>query len=333
MRTTFLVACLAATGLILGQADAWAQGRGGGRGGRDGGGQRSVAPRGGGATMRAAPSGRSAAPAPATGRQPSGSVTGRAGVSGGAGARESFYRGAPDVRADADARGRVEGGARVDAQGRPRVDAEGRSRVDADGRARLDADARARTDADARLRDGRDRDGDWDRDRDGRNRGRDGRDWDRYGRRGVRFWLPGYGWTWGYGPRYGYWDGFGWGYGPWGRYGYGPGYYGGGYAYDAPYSVQPGYAVAPRTALGVFMDERDNAVFVRSVVPGSPAEQAGLQPGDMIVAIDGILVTSADQVTQIVAEHQPGEELQIETDRNGRELRTAAVLEEHQRVF
>ncbi|HUE70378.1 MAG TPA: PDZ domain-containing protein [Pirellulaceae bacterium] len=155
--------------------------------------------------------------------------------------------------------------------------------------------------------------------------------------------MPGTGWTWGYGPRYGYWDGLGWGYGPWGQFGYGrgfnDGYYGGNfggpYAYGQSYYRQPGYAAAPapRTGLGIYMDERDNAVFVQSVVRNSPAEEAGLQPGDMIIAINGNLITSADQVRQIVAEHDPGDELEIETDRNGREVRTAAVLEEHRRVF
>jgi hypothetical protein len=34
-----------------------------------------------------------------------------------------------------------------------------------------------------------------------------------------------------------------------------------------------------------------------------------------------------------VAQHDRGDELRIETDRNGRELRIAAVLQEQQRVF
>jgi serine protease Do len=81
------------------------------------------------------------------------------------------------------------------------------------------------------------------------------------------------------------------------------------------------------------MDERDRAVFVRTVVRGGPAEAAGLRVGDMILAINGESITTADQVRQIVAEHQPGDQLDIDTDRNGREVRTAAMLEEHARVF
>jgi hypothetical protein len=246
---------------------------------------------------------------------------------------------------DGDARARLDadGRSRLGTDGRTRLDADGRARLDADGQARLDADGRADVDADGRLstdarirdrdRDGfRDRDRNWDRDRYWDRYGR----WDRTGRRIARFFLPGTGWTWGYGPRYGYWDGLGWGYGPWGYGGgYYDGYYGGQYAYGQSYYSEPGYAAAPspRTGLGVYMDERDNAVFVQSVVPGSPAEQAGLEPGDVIIAISGNLITSADQVRQIVAEHEPGDELEIETDRDGREVRTAAVLEEHRQVF
>jgi hypothetical protein len=292
-------------------------------------------------------------------------------VSGQAGTRDSFYRGDTGARArvDGDARTRLGTGgrARLDSDARTRVDGDARARLDADGRNRLGTDGRARLDADSRTRldaDGRtrlDADGRADVDADTGARARvdadsrlsDGRIVSptrvRVGsgyRDGIRYW-DGSSWIWGFGPRYGYWDGFGWGYGPWSRYGsfwggwrpgygYWDDYYGyGPYAYGAPYYSQPGYAAAPapRTGLGVYMDERDNAVFVRSVVPDSPAEQAGLRPGDMIIAIDGNLITSADQVRQIVAEHDPGDELEIETDRNGREVRTAAVLEEHRQVF
>jgi PDZ domain-containing protein len=339
MRTTFLVACLAATGMLLGQADVWAQGRGGGRGGREGGGgQRSAAPRAsGGATMRAAPSVRSAAPetraAPSTsGRATDGArieTGGRARVEAGGDTRDTGGRARVETRmrprVDADA------GTRTDVAPRARVDADTGTRagVDADGRAGVDANARTRLDAGARLSDSRVV---------SPTRVRVGSGF----RDGMRFWN-GSNWVWGFGPRYGYWDGFGWGFGPWDRYGaywggYRPGvgywddfYAGPSYYYGAPSYVQP--AVQSRTALGITMDERGNAVFVRSVIAGSPADQAGLRPGDMIIAINGELISSADQVTQIVAEHRPGDELNIETDRNGRELRTAAVLEERQRVF
>lgn len=192
----------------------------------------------------------------------------------------------------------------------------------------------------------RDRDGDRDRDRDFDRRDRDRWDndgrWysDRFGRRGRYFW-DGDRWFLAFGPRYGYWDGIGWGYGPWGYpgygyggygLGYGPGYYNG-YA-DSRFYSQPRYAqTGSGPALGIFMDERDGMVFVRSVVQGSPAQEAGLQAGDRILAINDMEIRSASQVSDIVARHNAGDELAIEVEADGREIRAAAVLEDRQRVF
>jgi carboxyl-terminal processing protease len=39
--------------------------------------------------------------------------------------------------------------------------------------------------------------------------------------------------------------------------------------------------------IGVLLGQRDNQTIVASVVPGSPAQQAGLKAGDVIVAVDG----------------------------------------------
>lgn len=43
--------------------------------------------------------------------------------------------------------------------------------------------------------------------------------------------------------------------------------------------------------IGVLLGQRDNQTIVASVVPGSPAQQAGLKAGDIIAAVDGQDVT------------------------------------------
>jgi regulator of sigma E protease len=51
-------------------------------------------------------------------------------------------------------------------------------------------------------------------------------------------------------------------------------------------------------------DYGDVPVVLREVTPDSPASEAGLQPGDQIIAIGGQPVRSAEQVTRYVSEHK-----------------------------
>ena len=65
---------------------------------------------------------------------------------------------------------------------------------------------------------------------------------------------------------------------------------------------------------------------VGSVRSGSPAEKAGLKAGDVIVSIDGQTITSADELTAVVAEHQPGDTLKLVVVRSGSRLTVNATL-------
>ncbi|HLJ07994.1 MAG TPA: trypsin-like peptidase domain-containing protein [Acidimicrobiia bacterium] len=56
---------------------------------------------------------------------------------------------------------------------------------------------------------------------------------------------------------------------------------------------------------------------VASVTPGSGADQAGLAQGDVITAIGGKDVSSADDVTAAVSDRKPGDTIDITIDRNG----------------
>ncbi|MGH9183405.1 MAG: S1C family serine protease [Acidimicrobiales bacterium] len=72
--------------------------------------------------------------------------------------------------------------------------------------------------------------------------------------------------------------------------------------------------------------EGDGGAFVAQVFPGSAAEQAGLQPGDLIVAVDGEEVSGSDDVGSAIAGRQPGDEVQIRYFRGGDERTANAVL-------
>src|SRR5215472_15272530 len=61
----------------------------------------------------------------------------------------------------------------------------------------------------------------------------------------------------------------------------------------------------------------DRSELVQSVVPGSPAEHAGLQPGDRIVAIDGTPLQGEDSLTLIWDQHKPGDAVQLTVLRKG----------------
>jgi S1-C subfamily serine protease len=75
---------------------------------------------------------------------------------------------------------------------------------------------------------------------------------------------------------------------------------------------QASYAPQSQAYLGVTFDANAmHAAVVRTVTPGSPAEQAGLRAGDQIVALNGNRVQGANDVIRTVQTLQPGASLDI----------------------
>jgi S1-C subfamily serine protease len=64
----------------------------------------------------------------------------------------------------------------------------------------------------------------------------------------------------------------------------------------------------------------DHGAVVQDVAPLSPADEAALIVGDVIVRLGGRDVRSTEDVTKIVGEHEPGDELEIEVVRGGRHV-------------
>ena len=56
---------------------------------------------------------------------------------------------------------------------------------------------------------------------------------------------------------------------------------------------------------------------VSAVKAGSPAATAGLKAGDVITAIDGNAVATADDLTAKISAHQPGDKVTLTVTRNG----------------
>lgn len=64
--------------------------------------------------------------------------------------------------------------------------------------------------------------------------------------------------------------------------------------------------------------------LIARVDPGSPAERAGLHAGDLVIAVNGVPVTSGTQLRNKIGLTRIGEEDELTIDRRGAE-RTIAV--------
>ena len=69
--------------------------------------------------------------------------------------------------------------------------------------------------------------------------------------------------------------------------------------------------------LGVRVGSASNGASVASVESGSGADKAGIKSGDVITAVDGTAITSAQQLRAVIAAHKPGDKLDIEIRRSG----------------
>lgn len=83
------------------------------------------------------------------------------------------------------------------------------------------------------------------------------------------------------------------------------------------------FAAVIYTALNLTIGVRTVTARIDQVVPGMPAAEAGLRPGDVITAIDGWAIEGLDDVVRIVGTNG-GTALDIEVDRQGQRV-TASV--------
>lgn len=69
-----------------------------------------------------------------------------------------------------------------------------------------------------------------------------------------------------------------------------------------------------------------SGAFIQKVSPGSGAEAAGLQEGDVVVALDGKRIRSSADVGQAVRSKQPGDTMELTWERQGQEQSGTATL-------
>ncbi|SEA76592.1 MULTISPECIES: trypsin-like peptidase domain-containing protein [unclassified Mycobacterium] len=86
------------------------------------------------------------------------------------------------------------------------------------------------------------------------------------------------------------------------------------------------------TLLGVGVGGTDEhsqlpGVLIRDVISGGPAQIAGMVPGDVLVSIDAVTVSSAGALTSVLDRHYPGDVVELFwIDRAGQQHTAKAVL-------
>jgi serine protease Do len=78
-------------------------------------------------------------------------------------------------------------------------------------------------------------------------------------------------------------------------------------------------------ALGL---SRERGVILSDVKPDSSAEAAGLQTGDIVVALDGKPITAVHELIGIIFEHKPQDVVAVEVERAGERLRKNVTVME-----
>jgi serine protease Do len=76
--------------------------------------------------------------------------------------------------------------------------------------------------------------------------------------------------------------------------------------------------VTPEIGKSFGLEENEGAL-ISSVMPGDPAEQGGLEPGDIIISFDGKGITEVNDLPRTVAATPPGKRVKVKIIRDGKE--------------
>lgn len=92
--------------------------------------------------------------------------------------------------------------------------------------------------------------------------------------------------------------------------------------------ITPNFETRPRGFVGIELDERDNGVFVKSVLEGSPAAKAGLQPGDQLRSVSGVDIDDPRDLKRAMAKTAPKDAVKFVIKRDGKEQTMTVTLGE-----
>jgi putative serine protease PepD len=84
-----------------------------------------------------------------------------------------------------------------------------------------------------------------------------------------------------------------------------------------------------RVLLGVSVESATDGgrgVRVVRVISGSPADEAGLETGDIITRVDDTEIGDASELVRTIASHDPGDTVTVTYERDGESNTTDATL-------
>ncbi|MBV9547634.1 MAG: trypsin-like peptidase domain-containing protein [Chloroflexi bacterium] len=84
--------------------------------------------------------------------------------------------------------------------------------------------------------------------------------------------------------------------------------------------------LTPAIAAQLSAGNVQNGAVIGAVQPGSPAATAGLQPRDIITAVDGQPLVAESSLAQMLSQHQPGDQVTLSVVRGGQLLQVQVTL-------
>jgi len=99
--------------------------------------------------------------------------------------------------------------------------------------------------------------------------------------------------------------------------------------YSADYAWKLSYRVAEDNGLrlGVMLEENAEGLQVKSVLAGSNAEQMRLEPGDLILRLDGQDLSSIDDLRDVLQSKSAGDPVTVTVRRAGLDLTLSGTLQ------
>ncbi len=88
--------------------------------------------------------------------------------------------------------------------------------------------------------------------------------------------------------------------------------------------IKPNYEAKPRGQVGIEVEEKDNGVFVKAVLAGSPAETAGLKVGDKLLSVKDRSIDAARDLSKRLDKLAAGTNVKFKIQR-GEETSTLTV--------
>lgn len=89
--------------------------------------------------------------------------------------------------------------------------------------------------------------------------------------------------------------------------------------------VQVASAIEPAEAVRLGLERTDGAM-VEAVLPDTPAEKAGLRPGDIVLEMDGVTIEHGNHFINLVSDTLPGKVVLLTVWRAGRRLQMQATV-------